>query len=327
MIYFILIVISLLIGYFVGVFVYHPKRVRVIKRNEAIEKINQASEKRVQELTQEKQKLNTEISHLKISSQNLTEELEKQKKQIDQMTQAYYESQVALADEKFDRATENACLSYQKAQEEFEKTYLDAMIEATKEISTLISSKQKELQEVQQCLTDAQQKQAIIVEKLKEEQKNKDKIVFYKLQLSDDDIREIKKLREIVPYLRNFEPLNKVIWKTYYEKPFTDLIGRVVGNSTSCGIYKITNLENQMTYIGQSVNIKERWRSHIKRGIGAETPTGNKLYSVMNSIGVENFSFEIIEECPREKLNERERYWISFFKSQEFGYNETRGNN
>jgi hypothetical protein len=44
----------------------------------------------------------------------------------------------------------------------------------------------------------------------------------------------------------------------------------------------------------------ERWRQHIKRGIGAETPTRNKLYPAMLAIGVENFTFEVIEECSKD---------------------------
>ena len=67
---------------------------------------------------------------------------------------------------------------------------------------------------------------------------------FYRLQLSQADIDEIKRLREVTQYLRDSEPLNKVIWKVYYEKPYTDLIGRVVGNTSRTGIYKITNIEN-----------------------------------------------------------------------------------
>jgi hypothetical protein len=42
------------------------------------------------------------------------------------------------------------------------------------------------------------------------------------------DIEEIEKLRSIAIYLRDEEPLNKVIWKTYYEKAYTDLMGRIV---------------------------------------------------------------------------------------------------
>jgi hypothetical protein len=48
----------------------------------------------------------------------------------------------------------------------------------------------------------------------------------------------------VLPYLRDKEPLNKVIWKVYYEKPYTSMIGRVVGQGKHTGIYKITNLEN-----------------------------------------------------------------------------------
>jgi hypothetical protein len=57
-------------------------------------------------------------------------------------------------------------------------------------------------------------------------------------------------LREITPYLRDQEPLNKVIWKVYYEKPTSDLIGRVIGSGTHTGIYKITNLHNGKCYVG-----------------------------------------------------------------------------
>jgi hypothetical protein len=61
------------------------------------------------------------------------------------------------------------------------------------------------------------------------------------------------------------------------------------------------------------VDIAERWRQHIKRGVGAETPTRNKLYPAMLSIGVENFTFEVIEECDRTQLDEKEDFYQEFF--------------
>ena len=67
-------------------------------------------------------------------------------------------------------------------------------------------------------------------------------------------------------------------------------------------------------------NIADRWKQHIKRGIGAEPATRNKLYPAMLAIGVENFSFEVIEECSREELDVREDYWQDYFKAKEFGY-------
>ena len=72
-----------------------------------------------------------------------------------------------------------------------------------------------------------------------------------------------------------------------------------------------------MCYVGQAANLAERWKQHIKRGLGADPVTKNKLYP---AIGVENFSFEVIEECERSKLDEREDYWQDFFKAKEFGY-------
>ena len=73
---------------------------------------------------------------------------------------------------------------------------------------------------------------------------------FYRIQLTELDIEEIKMLRSVVPYLRDKEPLNKVIWKVYYEKPVNDLIGRVIGPGNHTGIYKITDIENEKCYVG-----------------------------------------------------------------------------
>jgi len=47
--------------------------------------------------------------------------------------------------------------------------------------------------------------------------------------------------------------------------------------------------------------------------VGAETPTRNKLYTVMYEIGPENFTFELLEKCEKEKLNEREQFWINYY--------------
>ena len=51
----------------------------------------------------------------------------------------------------------------------------------------------------------------------------------------------------------------------------------------------------------------------------------NKLYIAMFKDGVENFSFELLEKCDKNELNEREIYWIDFYRSQEHGYNMTKG--
>ena len=96
------------------------------------------------------------------------------------------------------------------------------------------------------------------------------------------------------------------------------------------GIYKITNLKNGKVYIGKSLNIKARFAAH-KSYYKTNAPSKNnrywhnRLYTAMREDGIENFSFEIVEECSSQDLNDRERYWIQFFNSYENGYNMTLG--
>lgn len=83
------------------------------------------------------------------------------------------------------------------------------------------------------------------------------------------------------------------------------------------GIYKITNNINGKIYIGQSNNIQRRFSEHQNRGATSRIPVDIAI----QRYGKENFSFEIIEECSIEQLNQKETYWITYFNSIENGYN------
>ena len=145
---------------------------------------------------------------------------------------------------------------------------------------------------------------------------------FHTLQMCEHALSDIKKLDETISTIspEAADAVAKVIWKVYYEKPYTDLVGRVVGSGRHTGIYRITNINSKKCYVGQAVDIASRWQQHIKRAINAEPRTQNKLYPAMYKEGVENFTFEIIEECEVSKLNEREDYWQDFYKAKEYGY-------
>ena len=194
------------------------------------------------------------------------------------------------------------------------------MEETVQEYQEAIAEKQRKLNYLTTQLEIKQVDVNLAVEAAQRKMEMENKQDYYRICLSDEDIAEIKRLREVLPYLRDKTPLNKVIYKVYYEKPLTDMIGRVVGSGVHTGIYKITNIENQMCYVGQAANIADRWKQHCKRGVGAEDWTQNKLYPAMYSLGVENFTFEIVEECDRSKLNEREDYWQDYFHAKDFGY-------
>lgn len=90
----------------------------------------------------------------------------------------------------------------------------------------------------------------------------------------------------------------------------------------SCGIYKITNLINGHSYIGQSICIEQRWKNHKHYDKDCEN---YPLYRAFRKYGIDNFSFEIIEECEPNFLDEKEIYWINFYNTLNEGYNQTSG--
>lgn len=91
------------------------------------------------------------------------------------------------------------------------------------------------------------------------------------------------------------------------------------------GIYKITNTITNQCYIGQSIDIENRWRQHIYNGKNLYKKT--KFYLALNKYGIDAFEFEVLEECPLNQnvLDERERYWINYYNSYSNGYNSTLG--
>lgn len=92
------------------------------------------------------------------------------------------------------------------------------------------------------------------------------------------------------------------------------------------GIYKIENLITHRCYIGQSRNIQKRWLAHKNAVYDKKQKSYDyPIYRAIRKYGIENFSFEIIEQCPVDELNEREKFWIKHFSSYEKGYNQTPG--
>lgn len=92
------------------------------------------------------------------------------------------------------------------------------------------------------------------------------------------------------------------------------------------GIYRIENLINHKCYIGQSKYIEKRWNRHRKEPFNQNSHSYNyPLYKAMRKYGIENFSFEVLEECDITELNEKEVYYIDVYNSFYNGYNQTVG--
>lgn len=93
-----------------------------------------------------------------------------------------------------------------------------------------------------------------------------------------------------------------------------------------CGIYKITNTIDGKVYIGQSIHIHQRWRQHK---LAASNPNCGEyhlpLYEAFRKIGTKCFKFEILEQCAKDMLDEREQYYINYYKAanNKYGYNNS----
>lgn len=107
-----------------------------------------------------------------------------------------------------------------------------------------------------------------------------------------------------------------------YERTFADTPRGLIG------IYKITNICTNKVYIGQSIDIRRRWTSHINILNNTNNNTIEKesaLHQSMLKYGIDNFTFEVVELCSIDELNSKEQYWIKEYNSYLNGYNETIG--
>lgn len=313
-------ILSLILGGVIVYFILQPKIKKTQEYNLDIERLNNNLIGEKQRLEDETKQLQIGLASLQAKRDEVQSSIFSLEQQAKESADIFYQKNMEIAQTNLDKSLENASNYYTTQTEQYQNDYKEMMADCAQSISNLIDQKKIKLEKLDLAIKEQSEKVNASVEASKRAEEIRSQSDFYKLTIPKEDLDEIKELREVEKHLRNPEPLNKVIWKCYYEKPTTDLIGRVIGSGTHTGIYKITNLTNQMCYVGQAANLAERWKQHIKRGLGADPITKNKLYPAMKSIGVENFSFEVIEECERSKLDEREDYWQDFFKAKEFGY-------
>jgi len=86
------------------------------------------------------------------------------------------------------------------------------------------------------------------------------------------------------------------------------LKGRKIG-----GIYKITYIKTGESYIGRSVDIGNRWKEHCLSSLSIGSIAHSTFHNILADKGLHNFTWEVIEEVPKDKQNEREKYWINFY--------------
>ena len=174
-------------------------------------------------------------------------------------------------------------------------------------------------------IDDFKKKQSVINEEILRRREVEEKQDFYRIVLDTYSIQDIQLLLNIREKLVFRENLDKLIYDVYISKPVMEMVKRVLVGNAPSGIYKITRLKTGEIYIGKSTDVKKRWTEHCKTAFGVGSIAHSILHTTMKKDGIENFTFELLEEVPKDKLTEREKYWITFYDSKSYGLNERNG--
>ena len=310
--------------------------------DELIKDLNslQSKENEFKKIIETSQQLNERLNH---QNDVLREEISASTSSLEQLNKTYNQQKNHI-DNLINNSKDVANSAFEVWCDQLDKNYSEKEKEYNKCLATLIKSYEQkqdllyksyentstELTEKIKCYQDElksiEQTRLATIEAQKKEQEVKEKRSFYCITISDAEAADIRVLERIKPELKMPRILSMLIWSTYYQKPMTTLCNNILGINTVCGIYKITNQSNGYCYIGQAVDVAKRWKDHAKCGLGIDTPASNKLYKAMQEDGLCNFSFELLEKCSKEELDEKERYYINLYKSKEYGYNTLAGN-
>lgn len=301
---------------FIGYKVYSSKNVGINQKKEEYNNIV----KEIEKIKKEKEIKKEELENIKKEYNKESEKLAITKNTDDCLKKEYQGRKELLASDYNNKKT-----ALLQALDAMQKECNEKTEQAKTDYEALVNEIVAQKEVLQQSIKEQQEIYRIAAEQNRKDQENEEK---HYLHIPDIDKQEIMELNSVCNKLRNPLPLYKAIYDIYYKTPLSTLTNDLAVKGIS-GIYKLTDKSNGKVYIGQSVDIGERWKQHIKRGCGAEigTISGTKLYNAMMENGVWNFKFELLQECEKASLNKQEKYWIQYFNTVEYGYNMKAGAN
>ena len=304
----ILILISIIL-----LLIVYNKAKSVHEINIKVDKKNKEIEKRNQELEQKKASYLNEID---VCQQNLLN-IQEAMRSTEMSAEQFYKN-IQQSYNNYEYSLEK---DYQEKEEEYDILVKELYKSYDNEQDRILDQIKWE----QSKLDNIRSTRAAAIQAQIKEREIKDQLSFYCLQPTENELDDIKALERVKPNLHQPRILCMLIWSTYFQKPMTALCNNVLGTTIVCGIYKITNQETGECYIGQAVDIAKRWKDHAKCGLGIDTPANNKLYKAIQEYGIWNFSWELLEKCSKEQLNEKEYFYIDLYDSKNYGYNSSSG--
>ena len=305
---------------------------RGIEREELAPKLKQTEILNEQIITDNLQQeeiannLKHEIGQLEVKKESILANISDLQAQADNTAEMYEKKAIEVAQLKIEASLTEQSAKYEAATKEYENEYLSTIQQAAVDLQAQLDEKVSQLNKINSDINTFKATREALIQANLREQELLDTVGFHTISLSEQDITDINTLERIKPTLFKPEILSKLIWSTYFLQPVSSMCNNIFGTGKVCGVYKITNLTTKEVYIGQSVDCAERIKQHIKAGLGIDNKGTNKLYKAMQKTGVWNFAFELLEKCPREELDKKEKEYIAIYESDKFGYNSTKGN-
>lgn len=273
----------------------------------------------LQQLSQARQTEEAKLNERRASLKELSDELEQRRatmeehaREISEKTCKYTYNEVLSEYQNQLQSTLNLLKS--QANQEF--------LEHQEELQNLISKYEEELDVLCTSVGEWEAKHNAINQDILRQREIEEKQDFYRVVLSENAINDIAVLTEIRSRLSSHVNLDKLIYDGYVSKPVQEMVKRVLAGRAPCGIYKITRMRTGEIYIGQSTDVKNRWQEHCKSCFNVGTIAHSVLHTTMQRDGIENFTFELLEECDKDKLREREKFYIQLYNSKTYGLNE-----
>ena len=282
---------------------------------------------------------NSLLDKAKLEVNHKVEQLDALKQQISKAEAEYHDAIVRNAEDlnnyvESQRATRTNALEYEFNSKKavYEQTLQEVLKQCEEQIAIaqesateIIGELQQKIRSYEQAVQYEQQKYEALLEPLKQYEKDKQAKLFYTICLPDEYKEDIDFLLNTVTMkVQHPDIISKLVWAEYV-KPYLDETFKRVGIKAEPGIYKLTNIDSGKAYVGKSTDIKKRIQDHFKSSVGIKSIADQFVHHEILRTGFWNWSIEYIIYCDKDDLNELEKYYIDFFKTQEFGYNRKEG--
>ena len=146
------------------------------------------------------------------------------------------------------------------------------------------------------------------------------------IHLSSSEKEDIDRLLELSRTFNQKTVIYKLIWTAFLQKPFNDMINALFGSNVPRSvIYCIENQNSHKKYIGKtSAEVSKRWAEHIKTSLNIGTVSKQKIHEALYG-NWNDFTFTVLEQVDKDKLSEREKFYIDLYQSNVYGYNLKKG--